>query len=170
MGWHWLDWGCRLAFPALGAGVTPPTGPAVPALSLVRHLADCALVVTDTYHAAVLAWTFGVPCVALAAPVADAAADVNSGAAFNWRDKREVFFSQYDALDFLVRAEELGAPPRLAARVERIVTCLEDRRHAEAVTRRLRQHARAAEGDLATALRGLLGPREQAVTRVPAPV
>lgn len=152
--WQWLDWGCRQAFPALVSGRVPRFS--APALSLVRHLSECALIVTDTYHAAVLAWTFGVPAVAVAAPFVDKATNVNSGAEFAWRDKREIFFSQYDALDFLVRAEELVEPARRNARLEHIVACLEDGWRVRAITSRITQHARAAEADLAATVRGLL--------------
>ncbi len=149
-----LPWGSTSAFPkADPAGLSPGASPAPDLLGLLRAVAESSAVVTDTYHLAVIAWTFGVPAVALSAPVDPSEPSVDSGAAFNWRDKRETFFSQYDALDFLVRAEEAAEPERLARRVERILERLESEGHVRAVAGRMRAHSRWCEEACAKAIR-----------------
>jgi hypothetical protein len=153
----WLPWGSTSAFPLLdriGSGI-PNDGEPLDVAALLRHVADSRLVVTDTYHLALVAWTFGVPAVLLAASPA-LGADVNAGPALGRRDKREVLFSQYDLLDFLVRDHELASPASAAARAARILERLGDAGFLDALTARLRSHAAASESACAAAVRAML--------------
>ena len=150
---RWLRWGDPGGFPHL----QPPPETILPAECATVHellhaLAHAAAVVTDTYHLAVTAWSFGVPAVCAFTGHALGGDDVSSGAAFNWRDKREVFYSQYDALDFLIRPEELAGEALLARRLAHVKETLRDAALHELIAGRMRAHARASEAALAAAL------------------
>jgi hypothetical protein len=152
-----LPWGDVLAFPMVDNTLTPPLLPETAnTVELLRELACASLVVTDTYHLAVMAWNFGVPAICAFGGHTDRATDVSSGAAFNWRDKREVFFSQYDALDFLIRPEELHDSERLAARTRRLLEVAQNRVLCAAITAQMHAHAAASEVSLAGEITGLL--------------
>lgn len=160
---RWLPWGDRDAFPALEG--RPPWVAGADALGvheLLNEVAHARLVVTDTYHLALLAWNLGVPAVAAFTGHTAGANDVSSGAEFGWRDKREVFFSQYDALDFLIRPEELLDRALLRRRVQHLTGAVEDVALRTAITARMRAHAEAVETALARDLVALL-------RRAPAP-
>jgi hypothetical protein len=146
---QWLPWGSRSAFPSL---VAPDAHAATPFPALLRQLLGCRMVVTDTYHLGVVAWALGIPAVMFFDPVSPAAQNVNSGRMHYWRDKREVFFSQYDALDFLVRPEEVASDRTLSARVAHILEKVGDSALIEAISAAVRGHARATSSDLAAAL------------------
>jgi hypothetical protein len=151
-----LPWGDRSAFPVserLGDEQTP----AMTVHALLNEVAHASLVVTDTYHLALTAWNFGVPAVCGFPGHTFAADDVSSGAAFRWRDKREIFYSQYDALDFLVRPEELVSAPLLERRTQHVARCLRETALVDGVVSRIHAHAAAAEDALARELTGLLG-------------
>jgi hypothetical protein len=146
---RWLPWGSRSAFPALASDSGHAT---LPFPQLLGALLRCRMVVTDTYHLGVVAWTLGIPAVTFFDPSAQAVRNVNSGRQRYWRDKREVFHSQYDVLDFLVRPEEAARADALAARIDHILSVLRDESVVPAITARIRNHADAASGDLAQVL------------------
>ncbi len=101
----------------------PEPAEPVPSFSaLTQELLRCDLVLTDTYHLAVNAWSLGVPAVCIT-DVPRASWSVNSGSADSWRDKREDLYSQLDALPLLVRGQ-LG---RLGSKdeVRRVVAALD---------------------------------------------
>lgn len=153
----WLPWGGATAFPNLAAAPIPLATPIdADTLQLLRAVANASLVVTDTYHLALLAWSLGVPAVATFSGSGEAAADVSCGARFNWRDKREVFFSQYDALEFLIRPEELTEAGRLSARLSRLEATVQDPSLRAAVSGGIRSHAETVEVDLADEIRAML--------------
>jgi hypothetical protein len=114
--------------------------------------------VTDTYHLAAIAWSFGVPAVAAFGAPAGSAPDVSAGAEFNRRDKREVFFSQYDALEFLVRPEELAQSERYERRCTRLIEVVRDRALCGAIAANVRAHADAIEVELAAEIAEMLAP------------
>ncbi len=165
---RWLPWGDSGAFPVLGARPDGIAGGDVPsAHELLNEVAHASLVVTDTYHLAVTAWNAGVPAVCAFTGHTASAHDVSSGAEFNWRDKRETFFSQYDALDFLIRPEELMEPALLQRRVRHLARAVADVPVRTAVTARIRAHAEAVEAALARELSALLGRPAAAVASEP---
>ena len=139
------------AAPDALAGALEPTG-----RELLAEVARASLVVTDTYHLAVTAWSLGVPAVAAFAGHTSAEKDVSSGPAFHWRDKREVFFSQYDALDFLVRPEELADGARFARRAAHIAETVRDGSLCAMISARIRRHGERIEAELAAEMAGLL--------------
>jgi len=74
---------------------------------LLRAVAGCRLILTDTYHLAVTAWAQGIPAVCL---VDDGGSswDVNAGTPHSRRDKRVDLYSQIDALGLIVKTAGLG--------------------------------------------------------------
>lgn len=167
---RWLPWGDGGAFPVSGPrpeGIAEGGAPS--AHALLNEVAHAALVVTDTYHLAVAAWNAGVPAVCAFTGHTATPNDVSSGAEFNWRDKRETFFSQYDALDFLIRPEELTEPALLQRRVRHLADAVADVPLRTAIAARIRAHAESVEASLAAELSALLRrPAATAVTTRPA--
>ncbi|HEX3463715.1 MAG TPA: polysaccharide pyruvyl transferase family protein [Candidatus Elarobacter sp.] len=151
----WLRWGDSGGFPHLQPRPETIADTRFTTVQgLLGALAHASAVVTDTYHLAVTAWNFGVPAICAFTGHTLGGDDVSSGAAFNWRDKREVFYSQYDALDFLIRPEELADEALLARRVAHVKAMLRDVALHELITGRMRAHARAAEAALAAEIAG----------------
>lgn len=148
---RWLPWGSRSAFPALAPDDAHVT---LSFPHLLRQLLQCRMVVTDTYHLGVVAWALGIPAVMFFQPSTPAPRNVNSGRRHYWRDKREVFYSQYDILDFLVRPEEAADESALAARVTHIASGMAGSALLDAISARVGNHARATSSDLAHALAG----------------
>ncbi len=134
-----------------------------PVRAMLQTVARASLVVTDTYHLAVVAWNFGVPAVCAFGGHTSAPVDVSSGTIYNWRDKREVFYSQYDALDYLIRPEELIDPARLQRRVQHVIESLRNPERVAAVTAAIRAHAQSAERALAGEIQELLARRAAGV-------
>ncbi len=157
---RWLPWGSSTAFPGIDWDTLPlggAEGEAPNVITLLSFVANSRAVVTDTYHLALIAWNFGVPAILLTSPFNTSDTNVSSGAAFNWRDKREVLFSQYNAMDFLIRPEELDNERLLERRIGRVLDRIEDPGHIWGICNRMHTHAREVETVFAGALRSLLG-------------
>ncbi len=161
---RWLPWGDTLAFPALRpSALECCIDDTANTIGLLKAVAGASLVVTDTYHLAVMAWNLGVPAVGSFGGHTETPSDVSAGAEFNWRDKREIFFSQYDALDFLVRPEELRDPRLLDRRINHVFDCVRNEALCKAISSRIHTHATAVEADLGAAISALLrDPRPHA--------
>jgi hypothetical protein len=154
---RWLPWGDAGGFPALEAPPPPLAGAGAASVhELLNEVAHAALVVTDTYHLALTAWNFGVPAVCAFTGDSPDAHDVSSGAEFSRRDKREVFYSQYDALDFLIRPEELADRALLQRRTNHLAAAVADVSLRTAIAGRMHAHADAVETALARDLSALL--------------
>lgn len=121
---EWINWGDMGGFPDMwkDAGVQSQQDQNMTAIDVLSHLASCDVVVTDSYHAALISWRFGIPAITLTDPVNDNARSVNSGAMFSWRDKRELVGSMYEALEFVVRAEELNTSAAFERRKQRLLS------------------------------------------------
>lgn len=79
----------------------------VPAADLFERIADCRVILTDTYHLAVNAWRIGTPAVLVRDRPSGKGWNVNDGGAAG-RDKRQDLYSQLDALPLLL---DVGAFP-----------------------------------------------------------
>jgi hypothetical protein len=95
---YWLAWGDDLAFPLLPsfrdfADRFPQAHEQAPALffDALNLVQESSLILTDTYHLAVIGWTLGVPVLCLTGFNPDTHPSVNSGSFFAQRDKRFVF-------------------------------------------------------------------------------
>jgi hypothetical protein len=126
---EWIPWGDVDAFPSMpdpGAlGVRSPA-PSADVRRVHGRLTAARCVVTDSYHLALIAWGWKVPALVLAAPHSTDASSVDSGRRWSWRDKREIAASQYDALDLVVRDDELRDPDLLAARLRHVLDVIDD--------------------------------------------
>jgi len=69
-----------------------------------------------------------------------------------------VFFSQYDALEFLVRPEELEESGRYERRRKRLTEGVRDATLCGAIAANLRAHADAIEAELAAEITEMLAP------------
>jgi hypothetical protein len=119
-------------------------------------LRQCRGIVTDTYHVAVNAWSVGVPAVLVIDDGPFDRRNVNFGHPLAPRDKRWVFMSMYDALDFLVPARELADKGMRQARLLHLLDLFGSQREIHEISGRMRRHAHAAEDALMVALKDLL--------------
>jgi hypothetical protein len=126
---------------------TPPT-----LGDLQRMLGHCEVVISDTYHVCVNAWRLGVPAVCLGQALVRQPDNINSGNAFAWRDKRQVFYGMHDAMEYYVYIEELADRSWRRKRLEQLVALLQKDSYRQAVSSRIRARAAAVEQSLVQAL------------------
>jgi len=120
---------------------------------LLDHIAASELVITDTYHVCVNAWRLGVPAICIGETWTHAGLDVSSGHAEAGRDKRWVFYSMNEALEFYIHTGQLAGS--LVDQVERITLRLENRVLVKFITDGMRARAAAAKIDLLDCLQSL---------------
>lgn len=130
--------------------------PGLSTRELVREIARCRLVLTDTYHLAVTAWRLGVPAVCVI-DHPGGAWNVNSGEAGSNRDKRVDLYSQLDAVNFLVDSAALGSSAGARGAVDRIAAQLSDPGVLDVPAQRLSALVGQSRSLLVGSLRGLLG-------------
>lgn len=164
---HWLPWGAKPAFSMQYDVSSPDHVKARPAPEQWPLLGDLfelirryRVVITDTYHLCVNAWSVGVPAICIAETRSRQSYDVNCGSRFAWRDKRQVLYGMYDALDFFVYGNELGDAEGRAARIRHLAAMLQDPRHVQAIVERMRRQADAVRGPLAAEIAVLCGLRD----------
>ena len=121
-------------------------------LMALAHISSCSAVVTDSYHAALIAWRLGIPAVTVSGAPVGSQTSVNGGARWSWRDKRELAASQYGALELVVRAEELLDPKLLSLRIEHIMDIVDEGEAMGVIQTLIEEEGRIA---LATLQRGL---------------
>ena len=133
-------------------GRPPAPEPDVTFDKLLEIIADSRLVLTDTYHLAVLAWRLGTPAVCLTeAGETSSGWSVNLGHGGTARDKRVDLYSQLDVLPLL--ADPRREPTREA---RRICEVLGDDRVSVVGMRTLTRAAERAQADLLRELAGLV--------------
>lgn len=113
-------------------------------------------IITDTYHVCLNAWRLGVPAVCVGQAVPESEWSVSSGSEFYWRDKRQVFYSMYDATEFYTYTEEIRQRVRRKQRVEKLKSTLKDSLTALQVSERMRAHANSMEQSLISDIDHLL--------------
>jgi len=148
----------RAGFPALRAmeGEEPPR-----VGDVLTRLGRYAFVITDTYHVCLNAWRAGVPAVCVGDALPNPAGyDVSTGWFGAWRDKRHVFYAMHDAMEFYLFREELADRTAYANRLLYTVQLLRETAVVQAIVAAVRERRDAAERDLVTTLRGLLGAGE----------
>ena len=119
---------------------------------LLARIAAAALVVTDTYHLAVLAWRAGTPAVCITDQASPGGWSVNEGRAGSRRDKRIDLYSQLDVMPLL--ADSTQAPGAEADRIARVLR--EDSEVVRQGVQRLESGARRSAASLVDALSTLL--------------
>lgn len=162
IGWEVLPWGDGSAFPMLvgqhqpqPACVAPPANPAPDLAALIGAVAGARLVVTDTYHLMVIAWSLGVPAVLLPGQSFNApetGRDVNLGNLLAPIDKRVMFLARHGLLEFMLAPETLACARLRAAALDNMLGQIGDGRIVTNHLSELRSLAGAAEQALATAL------------------
>jgi hypothetical protein len=162
----------RLAFPELahvGSSTSARTGvlaalhplPDVDAATsgeVLDSLAGHDVIVTDTYHLAVNAWSRGIPTICVTDPPRGTSWNVNLGDPRTPRDKRQVFCATIEADRFVVRSDELVRRRSAARAVQHAADALRDDAAVLRATGRLRQLRSHAEHDLVHTIHRLLEP------------
>ena len=154
---RWLPWGDASAFPLLAEipalGARQARDDPYPSLgSLVASVASARIVVTDTYHLAVTAWTYGVPAVLLQGHYWPRERDVSAGSWLSRIDKRHAFYSQYGLMDFYLPPDVFEDRERLKATLENIAALVADAR----IGMRHREVVRTSASRVATKLASAL--------------
>ena len=156
---RWLPWGDEAAFPQLSSlprklRLAPIGGDAPPLSAVIEAVARARVVVTDTYHLAVIAWSIGTPAVLVPGLPGSGERTVNAG---HWSariDKRFVFYAQHGLLEFFLGDAILEDGDRLEQALKGIEAAIADGGlaawHRDAVRRR----ALWAEERVLGALRG----------------
>jgi hypothetical protein len=157
----WLPWGDDLAFPllpkirpfAIGFPQAHEQSPA-PFFDLLSLAQQASLIITDTYHLAVIGWTLGVPVICIKGDSTDLQANVNGGSFFAQRDKRFVFYAQNDLLDFFLDGRTFSNQEIYSLWVEHVVEIIGAgmfiRKHLE----RSREFVVSSEAELIAAMQG----------------
>lgn len=146
----WPMWGrkrLRVAWPELETGTLtlshrnrlnhlrevalgpPLASEIVPAIELLERIAECRVILTDTYHLAVNAWNIGTPAVLLYERNPSSEWNVNSGQGVG-RDKRHDLYSQLDSLPLLLDIGDITSRremPRLVRAISDIHTPVVER-------------------------------------------
>ena len=157
----WIPWGDVSAFPTLKMIGEDPALAALDNFDLagiadpfkaVGSLQEFDVIVTDTYHICVNAWNMGVPAICFAGNDHFKRRNVNSGDFFARRDKRQVFFGMYDALDFLVHYEELLHLESREMRLNHLIGLMDSGIIVKEIQQRIRQHAGHSENILMNAI------------------
>jgi hypothetical protein len=157
---QWIPWGLSKGFGRMKkkvgrrfSGMEIREYPTPPTLGdLQRMLGHCDVVISDTYHVCVNAWRLGVPAVCLGQALVRQPDNINSGNAFAWRDKRQVFYGMHDAMEYYVYIEELADRSWRRKRLEQLVALLQKDSYRQAVSSRIRARAAAVEQSLVQAL------------------
>jgi hypothetical protein len=157
----WLNWGKPPFFmdkkkdfmaclPAMGKVI--PTAPAPSPPETLAALLDLDWLISDTYHACVNAWNFGVPAICLIdnshTPLA-----VNSGAGLSGRDKRVTFYWTYNAAPFLLYSSDLNNEAGLQKKAADISNLLADQSMISHIKAQMSQHVDLSEKSLLRTLR-----------------
>jgi len=128
---------------------------------LYEILARYSFVITDTYHVCVNAWRMGIPAVCIGQAVLESEWSVSSGGQFYWRDKRQVFYSMYDATEYYTYVEELNNRSQRKKRIEQLVRLLGNESVSQQVADRLQSHARNIEITLLKDINELSGKLDE---------
>ena len=122
----------------------------------LENLRQYRVIVTDTYHVCVNAWNLGIPAICLVENEFSETRNTGVLNYFSRRDKKQLFMSMYDALDFLVPTNELVNTDYRHARTTHVADLLQSRLEILAIHERIRVHARTAESAFVAELRALL--------------
>lgn len=123
-----------------------PSSPEAPLPGdLYEVISRYKFIITDTYHVCLNAWRLGVPAICIGQAVPESEWSVSSGGQFYWRDKRQVFYSMYDATEFYTYTEELTNRHMRKKRVIKLSELIRDNDCCQQVTERMRKHAENIE-------------------------
>ncbi len=122
----WLPWGDRLSFPLLPqfedkSGLQSLFGEEAPSLStLLWAVKNAELVITDTYHLSVIAWSLGTPAIMLTGGLDSATRDVNAGHIMSRADKRVIFYQQNSLGELLITQDIASDEELLVSKISHI--------------------------------------------------
>lgn len=159
-----FSWGTEFSFPQLKSlpFPTPPVTPGSNQLKIgdtLRLIRASSIVVTDTYHVCVNSWAMGVPAICVGSVLSKEQFDRNSGTRFSSIDKRYVFYSMCDALDFYLHEQELSDTEYLLSHLRHVGDLIEEGPVVDRVIANIRKNAADAEARLVQSLGQLLSSR-----------
>ncbi|MEZ4598611.1 MAG: polysaccharide pyruvyl transferase family protein [Syntrophotaleaceae bacterium] len=114
-----------------------------------------AFVVTDTYHVCVNAWRLGTPAICIGETINEEQWDVSCGPAHAWRDKRWVFYSMVEALNYYVHAHELTSRRLLRKRLGQLREALSRDQDIRLIVHFIERQRDSLEGKLAQVITGI---------------
>jgi len=161
---HWLPWGDKFAFPLLHSlqelasefpsahELTP-----IPFFELLNLVQEASVIVTDTYHLAVIGWSFGVPVICMTGYPQNDQVSVNAGNIFAQRDKRFVFYAQNELLDFFLDAHVASNPATLNAWADWVCEFIRANQYVPRHLERAHNSVLASEEEVANTMHALRG-------------
>jgi hypothetical protein len=160
----WLNWGkppffmgrrkefmaCLPAMEQVIPGAPDPSPP-----ETLAALLELDLLVSDTYHTCVNAWSFGIPALCLIdnsqSPMA-----VNSGSGLAGRDKRVAFYWTYNAAPFLLYSADLSDASEIQKRAADLSSLFADHSLIRGIKAQMSQHVALSKNSLLRTLRQVL--------------
>ena len=150
----WLDWGTKPFFldrkqeffdvlPSLKDDVVTGSYP----VDLLRGLSEYELIITDTYHVCVNAWSMGIPAICLIDNTSTSIA-VNQGSKYAARDKRVSFLWTYNAAPFILYSSDLECEDRVHTKVAEFKELFMDGTLLLAIIKQMKQHVDICEKSL----------------------
>jgi hypothetical protein len=152
--YNWINWGDSKAFPSLNNLNIKEIETSINGFDLngnqdtektLLNLLDYSLIITDTYHLCVNSWNLGIPAICFYGIDYMKIKDVNYGNIYTRNDKRHLFYSMYDALDFLISYDELINEELIEGRIRHIQSLLNIDNFTNEITSRIRNHSNSAE-------------------------
>jgi hypothetical protein len=162
---EWITWGDVNAFPSLVHSFSLPTiccidqftrDAASNVHTALSGLSRHRLIISDTYHVCVNAWLLGIPAVCVAETEQSGIRNAKVPNYFSRRDKRQLFMSMYDALDFFVPTNELENTDYRERRVAHISGLLEAGTITSVIRDKMEAHSVAATTAFVSELRALI--------------
>lgn len=157
----WLNWGKPPFFmnrkndfmaglPNMEKVIPTRAAPSPP--ETLAALLDLDWLISDTYHACVNAWNFGIPAICLIdnshTPLA-----VNSGSGLSGRDKRVTYYWTYNAAPFLLYSSDLNHDAGLHKKAADMANVLTDQSAISQISAQMSQHVELSEKSLLRTLR-----------------
>ncbi len=156
---RWLQWGDKLSFPLGGEGWAdiPSIDDIEDASShlhcLLSAIIKSKVVITDTYHLAVVSWALGVPAILIAG---DYHSEEISGKSLDLRprhDKRKVLYAQDGLLDFYIEPYLIAHGVKVNEIVSRLAGAVNNSDLTAAIRQSLGLRAMQAEAVTIDAIR-----------------
>lgn len=110
---------------------------------LIHSLRNASLVITDTYHLALIGWRLGVPVLCIGSGVHYPSSTIDD-------KKKEVFYMMHNMLPFYFYSELLEDEKRIADYVALVKNEFSDKRSINRIINKIKVHSESIEKDLAT--------------------
>ncbi len=109
---------------------------------LIHSIRNASLLITDTYHLALIAWRLKVPVLCIGSGLQHPYSTVDD-------KKKEIFYTMYNMLPFYFYAEELDDPEKVSTYIKMIKNEFTDQKRIMEIIHTIETHAEIIEQDLA---------------------